>query len=186
MDDFEEKKRQIRAAELQILFNPNFEHKEELIEFREQLIQELVADERQYQAKNDPEFDMVAFEAQLRSLTEYELLVKKHPCCPSHCCAYHGCKYGYDDCPVQCGQIRQEGLCERCSLYDNVQSVDEAVALSKGAAGRKFLRELSERAAKYNNPAVDAFVASLYAESCIDPATINEVDEDGELCGWDW
>ncbi len=39
-----------------------------------------------------------------------------HNCCPSHCCIDHGCKYGYDDCPVMLGQIKQEGFCENCGL----------------------------------------------------------------------
>ena len=33
----------------------------------------------------------------------------------SHCCKWHGCKYGDKDCPVVLGQIEQEYLCEYCS-----------------------------------------------------------------------
>ena len=32
----------------------------------------------------------------------------------SHCCKWHGCKYGDDDCPVVTGLIKQEYLCEWC------------------------------------------------------------------------
>lgn len=42
--------------------------------------------------------------------------MRTHICCPSHCCIEHGCKYGYDDCPVVLGIIKQEGLCEQCGL----------------------------------------------------------------------
>lgn len=37
-------------------------------------------------------------------------------CCPSHCCLEHGCKYGYEDCPVATGKVKQQGLCENCGL----------------------------------------------------------------------
>ena len=33
----------------------------------------------------------------------------------SHCCKWHGCKYGDDDCPVVLGQVEQEYPCEYCS-----------------------------------------------------------------------
>ena len=32
----------------------------------------------------------------------------------SHCCKWHGCKYGNPNCPVELGKIRQEYLCEFC------------------------------------------------------------------------
>jgi hypothetical protein len=31
-----------------------------------------------------------------------------------HCCQKHGCKYGYDDCPVVTGQQKQSFPCESC------------------------------------------------------------------------
>lgn len=35
----------------------------------------------------------------------------------AHCCRYHGCKYGDDDCPVVAGL--EEGVaCEQCTEYD--------------------------------------------------------------------
>lgn len=33
----------------------------------------------------------------------------------SHCCKWHGCKYGDPDCPVVNGEVEQEYLCEYCS-----------------------------------------------------------------------
>lgn len=33
----------------------------------------------------------------------------------SHCCKWHGCKYGDKDCPVVLGQVEQEYPCEWCS-----------------------------------------------------------------------
>ena len=32
----------------------------------------------------------------------------------SHCCKWHGCKYGDKDCPVVNGEVEQEYLCEDC------------------------------------------------------------------------
>lgn len=32
----------------------------------------------------------------------------------SHCCKWHGCKFGELDCPVATGKIRQEYLCKFC------------------------------------------------------------------------
>lgn len=33
----------------------------------------------------------------------------------THCCKWHGCKYGDPDCPVVVGIVKQEYLCERCN-----------------------------------------------------------------------
>ena len=32
----------------------------------------------------------------------------------THCCKWHGCKYGDPDCPVYNGEVEQEYLCEDC------------------------------------------------------------------------
>ncbi len=32
----------------------------------------------------------------------------------SHCCKWHGCKYGDPDCPVANGDVEQEYLCADC------------------------------------------------------------------------
>ena len=37
----------------------------------------------------------------------------------SHCCKWHGCKYGNDDCPVVACKIPQEYLCEMC--YEDLE-----------------------------------------------------------------
>lgn len=34
----------------------------------------------------------------------------------THCCAYHGCKYGNDGCPVVAGRVKQEYPCEDCCI----------------------------------------------------------------------
>jgi len=34
----------------------------------------------------------------------------------THCCIFHGCKYGSSDCPVKNGEIEQEFICEDCSI----------------------------------------------------------------------
>lgn len=35
----------------------------------------------------------------------------------THCCKWHGCKYGDPDCPVVLGKIEQVYLCEDCGYY---------------------------------------------------------------------
>lgn len=35
----------------------------------------------------------------------------------THCCVYHGCKYGDSDCPVMIGETTQKYPCEEC-MYD--------------------------------------------------------------------
>ena len=32
----------------------------------------------------------------------------------AHCCKWHGCKYGDDDCPVYNGKVEQLYICEDC------------------------------------------------------------------------
>lgn len=32
----------------------------------------------------------------------------------SHCCKWHGCKYGDENCPVVTGEVEQEYPCEYC------------------------------------------------------------------------
>ena len=34
----------------------------------------------------------------------------------SHCCKWHGCKYGNENCPVITGKAQQEYLCECCCV----------------------------------------------------------------------
>lgn len=38
--------------------------------------------------------------------------MNKHESCASHCCKRHGCKYGYEDCPVVSGEVTQEYSCQ--------------------------------------------------------------------------
>ncbi len=47
----------------------------------------------------------------------------------SHCCKWHGCKYGDDDCPVVLGQVEQEYPCEYCS--DELEEEDYYRAVVK-------------------------------------------------------
>lgn len=37
---------------------------------------------------------------------------------PTHCCKWHGCKYGDPDCPVVTGKVNQIYLCDYC--YDDL------------------------------------------------------------------
>ena len=36
---------------------------------------------------------------------------------PTHCCKWHGCKYGDPNCPVVLGIVKQVYLCEDCDDY---------------------------------------------------------------------
>ena len=47
----------------------------------------------------------------------------------SHCCRWHGCKYGDEDCPVVLGQVEQEYPCEYCS--DELEEEDYYKAVVK-------------------------------------------------------
>lgn len=40
----------------------------------------------------------------------------------SHCCKWHGCKYGDSDCPVVTGKVKQGYLCESC--YEDLEEED--------------------------------------------------------------
>ena len=41
---------------------------------------------------------------------------------PTHCCKWHGCKYGDLDCPVVTGKVKQVYLCEYC--YEDLENED--------------------------------------------------------------
>lgn len=41
-------------------------------------------------------------------------LFRKYGVHRTHCCIFHGCKYGYNDCPVYTAVIPQEYVCENC------------------------------------------------------------------------
>lgn len=49
---------------------------------------------------------------------------KDHPegnsgTCIGHCCIYHGCKYGKEDCCVETGKAQQETPCEACGWEED-------------------------------------------------------------------
>lgn len=62
-----------------------------------------------------------------------------HHACPSHCCPVHGCKYGYDDCPVVTGKTPAERLNE-FGCADGMNCDDRGYE----RAVHKTLRELLE------------------------------------------
>lgn len=47
--------------------------------------------------------------------------VQEHKACQSHCCARHGCKYSYDDCPVVEQRLEQSGPCEFCPSFEDIR-----------------------------------------------------------------
>lgn len=42
-----------------------------------------------------------------------------------HCCSYHGCKYGDDDCTVVTGQKVQSFFCEFCDWEEEAEEISE-------------------------------------------------------------
>lgn len=42
----------------------------------------------------------------------------------THCCVFHGCKYGDEDCPVETRLVKQAYTCEQCE-DDGFESVDD-------------------------------------------------------------
>ena len=51
----------------------------------------------------------------------------------SHCCKWHGCKYGDEDCPMVLGKIKQLYLCEDC--YQDLENEE---------CYRQVLKEIEE------------------------------------------
>lgn len=61
----------------------------------------------------------------------------------AHCCKWHGCKYGDDDCPVVTGEIEQEYLCEEC--YEDLDGEEYYREVLKNIEKMKeFLRSKNE------------------------------------------
>ena len=61
----------------------------------------------------------------------------------SHCCKWHGCKYGDPDCPVASGKVKQEYLCEYC--YEELEEEKYYRQIVKNIEEMKqFIKEKSE------------------------------------------
>lgn len=43
-----------------------------------------------------------------------------HKACRTHCCILHGCKYGYNDCPVALELVKQAYPCDLCPTEEDV------------------------------------------------------------------
>jgi hypothetical protein len=58
----------------------------------------------------------------------------------THCCVIHGCKYGYEDCPVVNEVITQEYPCEYCASIDSYYGphTDKRVGLYKHFKGKVY------------------------------------------------
>jgi hypothetical protein len=65
-----------------------------------------------------------------------------HLSCPTHCCPIHGCKYGYEDCPVFTG-VCSGVQCWDCE--DMMDDYDEFVVTFQNSAHR-----YPERHVNYN------------------------------------
>ena len=61
----------------------------------------------------------------------------------SHCCKWHGCKYGDPDCPVSSGKVKQEYLCEYC--YEELKDEEYYKQVINNIQEMKqFIKEKSE------------------------------------------
>jgi hypothetical protein len=65
---------------------------------------------------------------------------------PSHCCPKHGCKYGYDDCPVVAGAVQptypNNNGCEMCVERDDPIDAEIARLQAENEALRKLAEHL--------------------------------------------
>ena len=60
--------------------------------------------------------------------------------CASHCCKNHGCKYGYEKCPVSTGAVAQEHLCEHCTWdLEDALTLDSSRIYRERLAGTRVV-----------------------------------------------
>lgn len=86
----------------------------------------------------------------------------------THCCVYHGCKYGDADCPVELRLAKQENTCEYCE-DDDIETVEQALAQADGAPSHSFLMQLKRIAADRGaNREVRKFINGLFNEAGIE------------------
>jgi hypothetical protein len=103
----------------------------------------------------------------------------KHRSCASHCCQVHGCKYGYDDCPVATKQIKgMTGSCETCGLtlegyYDGKEELIAALAQLE-AADIATAEERVEWVRKY----LTALAVAEVARGLFIRKTVDKVEHD--------
>lgn len=86
----------------------------------------------------------------------------------THCCVYHGCKYGDSDCPVESRLVKQDDICEHCE-EDDIETVAQALAQTDGAPSHAFLMQLQQIAAERGvNKEVKKFIKGLFREADIE------------------
>lgn len=64
----------------------------------------------------------------------------------AHCCKFHGCKYGDEDCPVVTGEVKQLYICESCEyelegaeyFIEVVNRLDEIKQIREESRKRRF------------------------------------------------
>lgn len=73
-------------------------------------------------------------------MSEREIFIGTHV---THCCKFHGCKYGDDDrCPVENLSHQQEYPCEFCPTEEDVRAAEKELAQMKSEV--EFLRTLNQ------------------------------------------
>jgi hypothetical protein len=96
-----------------------------------------------------------------------------------HCCTFHGCKYGDDDCPVYLGLKRQSYPCENCREEIYLADKTELPKQFHDFAFKVFGREESP----YYKECVTRFLPALakYSKCVIREYLAGLVKEQGEL-----
>jgi len=110
--------------------------------------------------------------------------MEKHICCPTHCCQIHGCKYGYDDCPVATKQKKgMTGSCEDCGLEESGYYGDERTCTHElEMENHKLKEEIEQFKKQQENKTMDKeeFFDALdglfaYDSGCVDSGIHDEL-----------
>ena len=82
--------------------------------------------------------------------------------CPSHCCPVHGCKYGYEDCPITAGKVAPQyphnNGCEICESEPSADPEQRRIA---------DLRECVRMCREHARP---NGLTYIYSHACLDIA----------------
>lgn len=93
-------------------------------------------------------------------------VVRNYYACQSHCCASHGCKYGFKGCPVTTGLVVQDYSCEDCTyaLDDSARWTGVGYA-QPGEIGKRVTFGLRREDKTMTDMPTDQQVAAAVAEA---------------------
>lgn len=99
--------------------------------------------------------------------------------CKSHCCRSHGCKYAYEGCPVETGQVTQDHPCEQCTYtIDDAARYDGSGYSRPGEVGYQVTIGL-----KHASPTETMNMADLPTDAQVH-AAISKALTDLNVNGW--